>query len=90
MSQGTCDVDKMLSDLVNDGAIHCATVARINNMVTFHFLQGHVNVFHQVTFSEKTRKVAEDLGLVDPAVVQGMYIFKQPRIGTEGKEMMAS
>ena len=38
----------------------------------------------QVTFSEKTRKVAQDLGLEDPAVVQGMYIFKQPKIGTEG------
>jgi len=29
--------------------------------------------------------VAKDLGLDDPAVVQGMYIFKQPKIGTEGE-----
>jgi hypothetical protein len=38
-----------------------------------------------VTFSEKTRQVAKDLALDDPAVVQGMYIFKQPKIGTEGE-----
>ena len=37
-----------------------------------------------MTFREKTRKVAIDLGLEDPAVIQGMYIFKQPKIGTEG------
>ena len=29
--------------------------------------------------------VAESVGLSDPVVVQGMYIFKQPRIGTEGE-----
>ncbi len=29
--------------------------------------------------------MAKDLGLDDPAVVQGMYIFKQPKIGTEGE-----
>ena len=30
------------------------------------------------------KAVAESVGLSDPVVVQGMYIFKQPRIGTEG------
>jgi len=39
----------------------------------------------KVSFSEKTKAVAKDLGFKDPAIVQGMYIFKQPRIGTEGK-----
>ncbi len=30
--------------------------------------------FSQVTFSEKTRKVATDLGLEDPSVVQGRLL----------------
>ena len=37
-----------------------------------------------MTFGEKMKAVAESVGLSDPVVVQGMYIFKQPRIGTEG------
>ena len=32
---------------------------------------------------EKAKKVARDLQFIDPVVVQGMYIFKQPRIGTQ-------
>ena len=37
-----------------------------------------------MTFSPKVKSVSRSLGLVDPAVVQGMYIFKLPRIGTAG------
>ena len=41
--------------------------------------------FRKVTFAEKVKAVAGSVGLSDPVVVQGMYIFKQPRIGTEGE-----
>ena len=41
---------------------------------------------NQVTFSSKMRAVARSLGLEDPVVVQGMYIFKQPKIGSEGEK----
>lgn len=48
-----------------------------------HSLHWHDQVFKQVTFSQRAKNVAKDLGFADPVVVQGMYIFKQPRIGTE-------
>ena len=40
--------------------------------------------FKKVTFSEKMKAVARDLQFQDPNVVQGMYIFKNPRIGGVG------
>jgi len=48
-----------------------------------HSLHWHDQIFKNVTFSEKAKKVARDLQFIDPVVVQGMYIFKQPRIGTQ-------
>ena len=48
-----------------------------------HSLHWHDPAFKKATFSENAKNVAKDLGFLDPAVVQGMYIFKQPRIGTE-------
>lgn len=43
-----------------------------------HYLEP---AFKAVTFSEKMKAVARDLQFQDPNVVQGMYIFKNPRIG---------
>ena len=48
-----------------------------------HSLHWHSPVFKRVTFANNVKKVAKDLGFNDPAVVQGMYIFKQPKIGTK-------
>jgi len=48
-----------------------------------HSLHWHDPIFKEVTFSQKAKKVAKDLQFLDPVVVQGMYIFKQPRIGTQ-------
>jgi len=31
------------------------------------------------------KSVAQSLGLVSPVVVQGMYLFKSPKIGSAGK-----
>lgn len=37
--------------------------------------------FHKATFSDKVKGVAKSMGLTHPAVVQSMYIFKQPSFG---------
>ena len=47
-----------------------------------HYLEPN---FKKVTFSDKMKAVAKDLKFKDPIVVQGMYIFKNPRIGGVGK-----
>ena len=48
-----------------------------------HSLHWHSPIFKKITFHDKTKQVAKDVGFKDPVVVQGMYIFKQPRIGTK-------
>ena len=48
-----------------------------------HYLEPN---FKKVTFSDKMKAVAKDLKFQDPIVVQGMYIFKNPRIGGVGKQ----
>jgi len=39
--------------------------------------------FRKVSFSQKVQYISRCLKLRDPAIVQGMYIFKQPGIGGE-------
>lgn len=41
-------------------------------------------VFAKYTVSEEMGAVANDLGMVDPRVLQSMVICKQPRIGGQG------
>ncbi|MPC12078.1 Phytanoyl-CoA dioxygenase 2 [Portunus trituberculatus] len=48
-----------------------------------HALHWLVPEFRSVSFSEKVKTTARRLGFVSPAVVQSMYIFKQPGIGGE-------
>ncbi|XP_069999909.1 phytanoyl-CoA dioxygenase domain-containing protein 1 [Penaeus vannamei] len=48
-----------------------------------HALHWLVPEFKRVSFSEKVKGVAKQLNFVSPAVVQSMYIFKQPGIGGE-------
>ena len=38
-------------------------------------------VFKKISFSPKVKEISKSLDLKDPAIVQGMYIFKQPGIG---------
>ncbi|EGD74371.1 hypothetical protein PTSG_06382 [Salpingoeca rosetta] len=45
-----------------------------------HFLNP---VFKKYTFDPRIKAIAHDLGLVEPAIPQSMYIFKQPGIGGE-------
>eukprot|EP00088_Acartia_fossae_P021820 TRINITY_DN23182_c0_g1_i2.p1 TRINITY_DN23182_c0_g1~~TRINITY_DN23182_c0_g1_i2.p1 ORF type:complete len:296 (-),score=40.53 TRINITY_DN23182_c0_g1_i2:43-909(-) len=37
--------------------------------------------FRNVSFSDKVQAIAKSLGMKEPAIVQGMYIFKQPSVG---------
>jgi phytanoyl-CoA hydroxylase len=39
--------------------------------------------FDEFSRTSKLRELVEDLGVVDPKLLQSMYIFKQPRIGGE-------
>lgn len=48
-----------------------------------HALHWLVPEFRSVTFSDKVKTAAQQLGFVSPAVVQSMYIFKQPGFGGE-------
>ena len=42
-------------------------------------------VFRKYTFSEKVKEIAFQLELIEPAVCQSMYIYKNPGVGSEGK-----
>ena len=50
-----------------------------------HALHWLEPTFKRITFGDKVQNVVKDIGFVDPAVAQSMYIFKQPGIGGEGK-----
>ncbi|XP_037029674.1 phytanoyl-CoA dioxygenase domain-containing protein 1 homolog [Bradysia coprophila] len=38
-------------------------------------------IFHKYTFDDRVKKVAKKLGLKKPAVMQSMFIYKNPKIG---------
>jgi hypothetical protein len=42
--------------------------------------------FKKHTFSEKVKETCFQLGLVEPVVIQSMYIFKNPGVGSEGTD----
>jgi ectoine hydroxylase-related dioxygenase (phytanoyl-CoA dioxygenase family) len=48
-----------------------------------HALHWWSPVFKKLTFSQKVKSLVREVGFVDPKVIQGMYIFKNPRIGGE-------
>lgn len=52
---------------------------------SLHELNG---TFRTITLDERVKEVCFQLGYDDPAIVQSMYIFKNPGIGSEGKIMM--
>lgn len=47
-------------------------------------------IFKKYTFCEKVKETCFQLGLVDPVVVQSMYIFKNPGVGSEGMNLVAT
>lgn len=46
-----------------------------------HALHVPNNQFRKITFDERVKEACFQLGFADPAVVQSMYIFKNPGIG---------
>lgn len=40
-------------------------------------------IFRCYTYSERVKSICKELGFIEPAVVQSMYIFKNPGIGSE-------
>jgi len=48
-----------------------------------HALHFYNPIFKKVSFSHKVKEVSLSLDLKEPAVIQGMYIFKHPSIGGE-------
>lgn len=48
-----------------------------------HALHWKNPVFRSVSFSSKVKALVKEIGFVDPAIVQSMYIFKNPEIGGE-------
>lgn len=50
-----------------------------------HALHELNDTFRRITFDERVKEVVFQLGYEEPAVVQSMYIFKNPKIGGEGK-----
>ena len=62
-----------------DGKLNCPKEKSLNKIG--HALHNLVPEFKEVTFSDKVKGIAKSLELKKPAVVQSMYIFKQPKIG---------
>jgi len=48
-----------------------------------HALHEQNNVFRKITLNERVKEACFQLGFADPAIVQSMYIFKNPGIGGE-------
>jgi ectoine hydroxylase-related dioxygenase (phytanoyl-CoA dioxygenase family) len=48
-----------------------------------HALHWWSPVFKKFTFSDKVKSLVRAAGFVDPKIIQGMYIFKNPKIGGE-------
>jgi len=63
----------------SDGQLNCPKERSLNKIG--HALHDLVPEFKKVTFSDKIKNLAKSLELQKPAIVQSMYIFKQPRIG---------
>ena len=61
------------------GQLSCPKEKSLNKIG--HALHNLVPEFKRATFSDKVRGIAKSLELKKPAVVQSMYIFKQPKIG---------
>lgn len=65
----------------DDGELRRPKALSINKIG--HAMHDLDPVFERFTFTPQLAAVAADVGLVDPLVLQSMYIFKQPGIGGE-------
>ena len=62
-----------------DGQLNCPKEKSLNKIG--HALHNLVPEFKKVTFSDNMKGIGKSLKLKKPAIVQSMYIFKQPKIG---------
>lgn len=44
--------------------------------------------FRRITLDERVKEVSYQIGFKDPAIVQSMYIFKNPTLGSEGNNKL--
>uniref|UniRef100_A0A0N4ZBA9 Phytanoyl-CoA dioxygenase n=1 Tax=Parastrongyloides trichosuri TaxID=131310 RepID=A0A0N4ZBA9_PARTI len=51
-----------------------------------HALHDKNEIFKKFTFSDKVKTVCKTMNLINPVIVQSMYIFKNPKIGGEVTE----
>ena len=65
--------------ITEGGQLNCPKEKSLNKIG--HGLHHLVPEFKKATFSDKVKGIAKSLELKKPAVVQSMYIFKQPKIG---------
>ena len=62
-------------------ALHYKYKAYLQAITLCWILLWRNQVFKKISFSPKVKEISKSLDLKDPAIVQGMYIFKQPGIG---------
>lgn len=65
----------------HQGALRQAKSLSINKLG--HAMHDLDPVFERFTYTERLAEVAADIEILDPLVIQSMYIFKQPGIGGE-------
>lgn len=70
--------------LESDGKLKVHPRVSLNKVA--HALHWQHPVFKKYTFSEKVKEIAFQLELIEPAVCQSMYIYKNPGIGSEGNK----
>lgn len=68
--------------LAEDGSLLVDPKVALNKVG--HALHTLNPVFRKYTFDERVKEACWQLGLADPAIVQSMYIYKNPGIGSEG------
>lgn len=67
--------------LTSDGELRVDKFKSINKIG--HALHDRDSVFNKFSYSEKIVKLAQDLDIEQPLLLQSMYIYKQPYIGGE-------
>lgn len=59
---------------------------RLTKLQVGHALHWLQPTFKKYTFDERVKEAAFQLDYQEPAICQSMYIYKNPGIGSEGKE----
>lgn len=65
--------------LDNDGNLQVPKSECLNKIG--HALHWESPIFKGISFKAEVKNIVKSLGFVDPALIQSMYIFKNPRIG---------